>query len=45
MQLDSKSDGFLVNKAGTLQTASMHYGQVLDPFPSELPPFRARLTS
>ncbi len=39
MQLDSKSDGFLVNKQGMLQTATRYYGRVLDPFPIGLPPF------
>ena len=39
MQLDPKSDGFLVNKEGTLQTATRNYGEVLDTFPIGLPPF------
>ncbi len=39
MGLDEKSDGFLVNKAGTLQTATKSYGGVLDRFPLGLPPF------
>ena len=39
MQLALKSDEFLVNKEGTLQTSTRDYGQVLDHFPIELPPF------
>ncbi|MGO9689870.1 MAG: ATP-binding protein [Syntrophobacteraceae bacterium] len=39
MQLDPKSDGFLVNREGTLQTATRNYGEVLDTFPIGLPPF------
>lgn len=39
MRLDAKSDGFLVNKDGTLQTATRNYGGVLDHFPVSLPPF------
>ena len=39
MKLDPKSDGFLVNKDGTLQTATRNYGEVLDTFPIRLPPF------
>lgn len=39
MRLDSKSDGFLVNRDGTLQTATRYYGTVLDRFPIGLPPF------
>jgi two-component system NtrC family sensor kinase len=38
MGLDAKSDGFLVNRDGTLQTATRHYGGVLDHFPLALPP-------
>jgi two-component system NtrC family sensor kinase len=38
MGLDEKSDGFLVNKGGTLQTATRSYGGVLDHFPLGLPP-------
>ncbi len=37
MRLDQKSDGFLVNKDGTLQTATRNYGSVLDHFPIRLP--------
>jgi two-component system NtrC family sensor kinase len=39
MQLDQKSDGFLVNKEGILQTVSKNYGTILDSFPFALPPF------
>lgn len=39
MRLDPKSDGFLINKSGILQTASKRYGGVLDSFPLALPPF------
>jgi two-component system, NtrC family, sensor kinase len=39
MRLDQKSDGFLINTSGTLQTASKNYGGVLDSFPLGLPPF------
>ncbi len=37
MRLDPKSDGFLVNREGTLQTATRNYGAVLDHFPISLP--------
>ncbi|SPF45418.1 Integral membrane sensor signal transduction histidine kinase [Syntrophobacter sp. SbD1] len=37
MRLDPKSDGFLVNREGTLQTATRSYGAVLDHFPIGLP--------
>ncbi len=39
MGLDAKSDGFLVNRDGTLQTATKNYGGVLDRFALPLPPF------
>jgi len=39
MGLDAKSDGFLINRDGTLQTATRRYGGVLDHFPLALPPF------
>jgi two-component system NtrC family sensor kinase len=39
MGLDSKSDGFLVNREGILQTATKHLGGVLDHFPLLFPPF------
>jgi two-component system NtrC family sensor kinase len=39
MGLDAKSDGFLVNLDGALQTATRNYGGVLDHFPLGLPPF------
>jgi two-component system NtrC family sensor kinase len=39
MRLDAKSDGFLVNKDGALQTATRNYGGVLDHFPVGLPSF------
>jgi two-component system, NtrC family, sensor kinase len=39
MRLDAKSDGFLVNSDGTLQTATRNYGGVLDHFPLGLAPF------
>lgn len=38
MRLDAKSDGFLVNKNGVLQTVSKNYGNVLDPLQLPLPP-------
>ncbi len=38
MRLDAKSDGFLVNMHGTLQSATKNYGGVLDHFPIGLPP-------
>ncbi len=44
MRLDEKSDGFLVNKDGTLQTATRSYGGVLDHFPLGLPPFSDEAT-
>ena len=39
MQLDPKSDAFLLNKSGILQTPSRWYGGILDQFPMALPPF------
>jgi two-component system NtrC family sensor kinase len=45
MRLDAKSDGFLVNKDGTLQTATRNYGGVLDHFPVSLPPFSSEPNS
>ncbi len=39
MRLDPKSDGFLVNKSGIIQTVSKNYGGVLDSLPLALPPF------
>ena len=39
MGLDAGSDGFLANRDGALQTATRHYGGVLDHFSLELPPF------
>jgi two-component system NtrC family sensor kinase len=39
MQLDAKSDGFLLNREGTLQTTTRNYGAVLDRCPIGLPPF------
>jgi len=39
MRLDATSDGFLVTRDGTLQTATRNYGGVLDHFPVGLPPF------
>jgi len=38
MGLDQKSDGFLINKVGVLQTPSKSYGSVLEDFPFPLPP-------
>jgi two-component system, NtrC family, sensor kinase len=38
MGLDQKSDGFLINKVGVLQTPSKSYGAVLEDFPLPLPP-------
>ena len=38
MRLDAKSDGFLLNKSGVLQTPSKSYGGVLESFPFPLPP-------
>jgi len=45
MRLDAKSDGFLVNSDGTLQTATRNYGGVLDHFPLGLPPFSSEPNS
>jgi len=45
MGLDAKSDGFLVNRDGTLQTATRNYGGVLDRFPLPLPPFSSEANS
>lgn len=39
MQLDPRSDAFLLNKSGILQTPSRWYGGILDQFPMALPPF------
>ncbi|GKT08858.1 PAS domain-containing sensor histidine kinase [Desulforhabdus sp. TSK] len=39
MQLDPRSDAFLLNKSGILQTPSRWYGGILDQFPMPLPPF------
>ncbi|MFZ2446146.1 MAG: ATP-binding protein [Syntrophobacteraceae bacterium] len=39
MRLDTKSDGFLINKSGVIQTTSKNYGGVLDALPLTLPPF------
>ncbi len=39
MRLDSKSDGFLMNRDGVLQTSTKNYGDVLDAFPIALPPY------
>jgi len=39
MRLDEKSDGFLLNRQGTLQTTTRNYGSVLDHFGIGLPPF------
>jgi two-component system NtrC family sensor kinase len=39
MRLDAKSDGFLINKEGTLQTGTRSYGAALDHFGIGLPPF------
>lgn len=38
MGLDAKSDGFLLNKSGVLQTPSRTIGGVLEPLPLPLPP-------
>jgi two-component system, NtrC family, sensor kinase len=38
MRLDAKSDGFLLNKSGVLQTPSKSYGGVLESLPFPLPP-------
>jgi two-component system NtrC family sensor kinase len=39
MRLDPKSDAFLLNRSGVLQTNSKNYGGVLEKFPMPLPPF------
>lgn len=39
MRLDPRSDGFLLNRSGILQTASKNYGGLLDTFPLPMPPF------
>lgn len=39
MRLDTRSDGFLMNRDGVLQTSTRHYGGVLDSFPLSLPPY------
>ncbi len=39
MRLDPKSDAFLLNKSGIIQTPSKWYGGVLETFPMPLPPF------
>ena len=38
MRLDPKSDAFLLNKSGVMQTPSKSYGGVLEDFPLPLPP-------
>jgi two-component system, NtrC family, sensor kinase len=38
MGLDPKSDGFLLNKSGVMQTPSKSYGAVLENLPFPLPP-------
>ncbi len=38
MGLEPSSDAFLLNKSGVFQTPSKHFGNVLDPFPLQLPP-------
>jgi two-component system NtrC family sensor kinase len=38
MGLDPKSDGFLLNKSGVMQTPSKSYGAILENFPLPLPP-------
>lgn len=38
MGLDPKSDGFLLNKSGVLQTPSKSFGKVLEGLPFPLPP-------
>jgi two-component system, NtrC family, sensor kinase len=38
MGLDSRSDAFLLNKEGILQTSTKAYGNVLEPFPLPVPP-------
>jgi two-component system NtrC family sensor kinase len=38
MGLDPRSDAFLINKVGVLQTPSKFYGGVLEDFPFTLPP-------
>jgi two-component system, NtrC family, sensor kinase len=38
MRLDPKSDAFVLNKSGVLQTPSKAYGAVLENFPFPLPP-------
>jgi two-component system NtrC family sensor kinase len=45
MRLDAKSDGFLVNREGILQTATKNYGGVLDRFPIGLPPISGEPSS
>jgi signal transduction histidine kinase len=35
----SDYDSFLINRSGLLQTPSRLYGEALDPFPGEVPPF------
>ncbi len=37
MKLDPRADAFLLNRAGTIQTPSKFYGDVLDSFPMEMP--------
>jgi two-component system NtrC family sensor kinase len=39
MRLDAKSDGFLINTNGVIQTATKNYGNVLDVFELKLPPY------
>lgn len=38
IRLGSKTDAFLMNKNGVIQTPSKFYGHVLDKFPMEVPP-------
>ncbi|MCE5333573.1 MAG: two-component sensor histidine kinase [Desulfobacteraceae bacterium] len=39
MRLDAKTDGFLANRGGVIQTATKNYGGVLDKFALPLPPY------
>jgi two-component system NtrC family sensor kinase len=39
MRLDPRTDAFLVNKGGIIQTASKNFGGVLDALPIAIPPF------
>jgi two-component system NtrC family sensor kinase len=38
MRLDPRSDAFLINQSGVIQTDSKYYGKVLDVYPSPVPP-------